>query len=103
MSGGSYDYTYARIEDLAERVWDTGNPLRDAFKIHLRKVAVACKAIEWCDSGDTCEDDITKPIMDCLNADPRVIALDGYSQRIKAMHGLLGEAIKQCDLIQSTP
>lgn len=54
MSGGSYNYLYCRIEDLAEDILQKGKrtPLRKAFCSHLIKVAAAAKAIEWNDSGD---------------------------------------------------
>lgn len=68
MSGGSYDYAFGRIDDLADQIRenagcrnlngeapdDYGSPpsLRRAFAAHLRKVARAAQAIEWNDSGD---------------------------------------------------
>lgn len=51
MSGGSYNYAYSKIEDLAENIQGT-TPLRKAFKEHLRLVATACHDIEWVDSCD---------------------------------------------------
>lgn len=60
MSGGAYDYTFHKIDDLASDIREHGGcgdysaspALRRAFKAHLRKVAAACHAIEWTDSGD---------------------------------------------------
>ena len=58
MSGGSYDYIYRRINDLAAMISETGGcsaaskSLRNAFKKHLELVAKTCRAIEWNDSGD---------------------------------------------------
>lgn len=68
MSGGSYDYAFGRIDDLANAIRENagcrnlpgekpdeyGSPpsLRRAFVAHLRKVARAAQAIEWNDSGD---------------------------------------------------
>ena|SRR6187551_3359563 len=61
MSGGSYDYFYTKLEDMADSirvpggcVWEEPNraALREAFKAHLRACAEACRAIEWNDSGD---------------------------------------------------
>jgi hypothetical protein len=51
MSGGSYDYAYEKINELAGRIQLKSN-LRRAFSEHLYKVAEACKAIEWVDSFD---------------------------------------------------
>ena len=58
MSGGAYDYAYAKIEQMAEELRDTGREhcatpaMRRAFKAHLFLVAKACMAIEWNDSAD---------------------------------------------------
>jgi hypothetical protein len=58
MSGGSYDYIYQKIEDLAHNIRSEGccscaSPAkRKAFARHLSKVAAAMKAIEWNDSCD---------------------------------------------------
>jgi hypothetical protein len=58
MSGGSYDYAYGKIADLADEIHGEGGcdcaspALRKAFAAHLRKVALAMHAIEWNDSGD---------------------------------------------------
>lgn len=58
MSGGSYNYFYSKLEDMADSIRHVGNcyaaspALRKAFAEHLRLCARACKAIEWNDSGD---------------------------------------------------
>lgn len=52
MSGGEYDYAYRGLEDMAERLIWSGNPLRVAFGYHLILVAAAMHDIEWVDSGD---------------------------------------------------
>ena len=61
MSGGSYNYAYSRVEDMAydPRI-ASGSPLRRAFSRHLLLVAKAMKAVEWMDSCDTsdCDDEI---------------------------------------------
>jgi hypothetical protein len=75
MSGGSYDYAYIRIEELAHQIktdpfceeYSKSTPeLRKAFKKHLLKVAKALKAIEWNDSGDG-DDKEVELIRACLN------------------------------------
>jgi hypothetical protein len=65
MSGGAYDYTYARIQTLAEDIHATSE-LRAVFKKHLAKVAETCRAIEWVDSGDYGPGDEDKLIKECL-------------------------------------
>jgi hypothetical protein len=73
MSGGSYNYAYARVEEFAANlnthsagIPDYVNlPLRKLFRTHLRKVADAMRAIEWNDSGDG-DDDEQRFITDVL-------------------------------------
>lgn len=52
MSGGSWDYAFHRVNDTAERLATSKDPLRRAFAQHLLKVAQALHDIEWVDSGD---------------------------------------------------
>lgn len=73
MSGGSYNYFYSRIEDVAGQVARSdglpkySNPtLRRAFAKHLLKVAAAMRAIEWNDSSDGDEEE-TALIEACLS------------------------------------
>lgn len=65
MSGGSYDYAFHKIEDLADEI-RADTPLRTAFVEHLRLVAKAARAIEWVDSCDYAKGDEDKPIRACL-------------------------------------
>lgn len=68
MSGGSYDYAYSKVEDMAERLLDqTRYPLRVAFGRHLKKVAKAMHDIEWVDSCDYGTGDEVKAINACLS------------------------------------
>lgn len=54
MSGGSYNYAYRHIEEMAESIENSSknDALRLAFAKHLRLIAKACHDIEWVDSGD---------------------------------------------------
>jgi hypothetical protein len=58
MSGGSYDYFYMKLQDVACDIRTFGDcscaspALRKAFAAHLLLVSKAMKAIEWNDSGD---------------------------------------------------
>jgi hypothetical protein len=73
MSGGSYDYAYRRVQELASDIREIGGcgeyaaspALRRAFIAHLQKVTEACRAIEWNDSGDGDRDEVAK-IRACL-------------------------------------
>jgi hypothetical protein len=60
MSGGSYDYAYQHLDNLAdaieEREKEHNSPaheLRMLFVQRLRLIARAAKEIEWADSHDT--------------------------------------------------
>lgn len=75
MSGGSYDYAYCKIHDLASSIKLEGGcgegycappELRRRFKKHLDDVAEAARAIEWNDSGDGDDEEAAK-ILRCLS------------------------------------
>lgn len=74
MSGGTYEYAYMKIEDLAAqiKVFDAScddyvdYKLREQFKELLYRVAKAAKAIEWNDSGDG-DSEEKNLIKDCFN------------------------------------
>jgi hypothetical protein len=53
MSGGSMDYLYQRVEDVADELQRSPNPRRAIFGHHLALVAKALHDIEWVDSGDS--------------------------------------------------
>jgi hypothetical protein len=74
MSGGSYDYAYRKIEELASSIAKT-TPLRKAFCKHLDKVAKACFDIEWVDSGNCGPGDEDKAIRECLGANAGVLVI----------------------------
>jgi len=53
MSGGSLDYIYHKVEDVASQLQNKDNtPLQRAFAEHLFKVAKALHDVEWVLSGD---------------------------------------------------
>jgi hypothetical protein len=67
MSGGSYDYAYARVQDMASSMLNRdASPLRVAFARHLKKVADAMQAVEWVDSCDSARGDEDEPIRACI-------------------------------------
>lgn len=73
MSGGAYDYAYREIYALAATITADSKSPREAFKKHLLKVALACKAIEYIDSGDGLPKEVIAEggtedsvILDCL-------------------------------------
>jgi len=55
MSGGSYEYKYREIEELAEMLSPQKREhqdIRERMAIALRDIANQCHDIEWVDSGD---------------------------------------------------
>lgn len=53
MSGGSHDYAYRHVEEMADALCQADEtPLRRAFAEHLRLVAQAMHDVEWVDSCD---------------------------------------------------
>jgi hypothetical protein len=53
MSGGSMDYLYRRLKDVADELQEKSQtPLRRAFGKHLELVSGALHDIEWVDSCD---------------------------------------------------
>ena len=74
MSGGSYDYFYSKLHDMAQNIRERGScdaaspAMRKAFAAHLALCADACRAIEWNDScdGDSRE---TELIRKCIAPD----------------------------------
>lgn len=54
MSGGSLDYGFRRLDDLADEIdLRCNDPLHRAFAKHLRLCSTAAHALEWALSGDT--------------------------------------------------
>ena len=73
MSGGSHDYAYARVQEMADDMLMLSrgsSGLRNAFARHLRKVAKAMHDIEWVDSGDYRPGDEDAAIRECLGDGP---------------------------------
>lgn len=94
MSGGSYDYAFVKIDDLAGEVSararsspTSERALRMAFADLLGKVATAAKALEWCDSNDTSWED----------AEPVLRSLVSPQDELRAA---IGEAIEARDTLK---
>jgi len=86
MSGGSYDYAYGKIQDMADNLRLT-TPLRRAFQSLLRKVATACHDIEWVDSSDCNPGDENAAIRACLGKDgPALVIAEAVreAERVRA-------------------
>lgn len=110
MSGGSYDYAFGRIDDLANAIRENagcrnlpgenpdeyGSPpsLRRAFAEHLRKVARAARAIEWNDSGDGDRDE-QRLIRECIAPDAELSEAVSHARgALAALQAALAESEK---------
>jgi hypothetical protein len=63
MSGGSWNYLYSKVDDMAGTLARSDDPLRRAFGEHLALVAEAMHDIEWVDSCDYGRGDEHKAIL----------------------------------------
>ena len=67
MSGGSWNYAYSKIHEVAEQIEEDDveslreNPLRFRLVVHLKELSELMHLIEWCDSGDKGADEWIKP------------------------------------------
>lgn len=92
MSGGSYDYAYTKIEDLASNL-RTHTPERRAFQALLRNVAKAARAIEWVDSCDSMPGSENEAIMVCIA--PAMVLTEAVKEATRVrdeLNALLGRA-----------
>lgn len=67
MSGGSHDYAYLKLENIADSFWVEPKPIeqemaRKKVAIILKYISKVCHDIEWIDSGDYGEEDWKKVI-----------------------------------------
>ena len=97
MSGGSYDYAYCKIQDLAQDIRPT-TPLRKAFKKRLKLVSDACREIEWVDSGDSSPGDVEDHLIRAaLGADADRLALKEIAEEAKKISGELNAALEKVE------
>lgn len=66
MSGGSWDYFYQRLEDIALRLIREDCHYRRALGAQLSMAAMALHAIEWVDSCDFAKGEDIEPIKKAL-------------------------------------
>lgn len=95
MSGGSYNYAFAKIECFVEefrRILTT--PERKAFATHLVKVAAAMRAVEWNDSGDGADEE--SAIMECITkSDVLREAINDARKIITNLQSLIADTEKE--------
>ena len=84
MSGGSWDYFYNRVREVADRLQGRDqSPDRRALGAHLRKVAQALHDIEWVDSCDYVAGDETEAIRAVVSPADR---LEAATEAAKLAH-----------------
>ena len=83
MSGGSWDYLCFKVDEAADRLVNSKDPLRKAFGIHLDLVAKALHDIEWVDSGDTSPGDERKAILNVIRKEDELAVLVEEATKIR--------------------
>ena len=96
MSGGSWDYFYERLEEVASRLQCERDPLRKAFGSHLQKCAKALHDIEWVDSCDYGKGDEVKAIKAALGSDGPALVLSESRKQAEAALEQLKAALADC-------
>ena len=102
MSGGSWDYFYGRLEDVASRLQCERDPLRKAFGAHLQKCAKALHDIEWVDSCDCLPGDEVKAIKAVLGTDGPALVLSESRKQAEAALEQLKAALADCHNTKAT-
>lgn len=85
MSGGSYEYSYRKVQDMAEQLQGSKNPLRAAFSRHLFLVADAMKDVEWVDSCDCMPGDENEAIQKVLSVTEDLKILPNVIEQIETL------------------
>ena len=73
MSGGSWNYAYSKILQIAEEIEEEdaenyrNHPLRGRLVSHLKELSELMHLIEWCDSGDKAPDEWFRPAQAFFN------------------------------------
>lgn len=84
MSGGSWDYAYQRVQDVADRFRGSREATRRAFGEHLAKCAEVMRVVEWVDSGDSTSPADTDAIREVIGAGPIVAEIEAEARRLLA-------------------
>lgn len=97
MSGGSWDYYYQHLEDVAERLQRSNDALRVAFGKHLILCSRAMKDIEWVDSSDCSPGDEHEAIRKALGKGWKQEVLSAARERAKQELERLREVVDGCE------
>lgn len=93
MSGGSWDYAYRKIEDVAERLQQDPRPYHQAFGDVVSKVAHVMHLIEWADSCDISKDDALAAIKEFLGEQGKPIIVGNIKRDAVQLRALLDSII----------
>lgn len=85
MSGGSWDYIYGKVQDIAETLQHSPDALRRAFGDHLVLCAKALHDIEWVDSCDYGKGQERPAVEAALGASAYVLELEQLQQAIEVL------------------
>ena len=103
MSGGSWDYFYGQLEEVAARLQCERDPLRKAFGSHLKKCAKALHDIEWVDSCDSSPGDEVMAIKAALGPDGPALVLSEARKQAEVALEQLKVALADCPNIRHEP
>lgn len=87
MSGGSMDYLYSKVEEVADSLMHSKEPHRRAFARHLKDVSNALYSIEWVDSGDCGTGSDIEPISKVLGKNAQSLALQEMRLELEEVVG----------------
>lgn len=95
MSGGSWEYVYWKVEEVAERLQREECPYRRTLGDRLKRYAQALHDIEWVDSGDLGKGGELAAIKTALGEGAQALVLekvkDDAGKLIAVMKELMGE------------
>ena len=102
MSGGSWEYFYYQLEEIADRLLEEGGcPHRIAFGNHLELCVKALHDIEWVDSGDKGSGDEIKAIRDVLGDTVDYMVLEVLQESAKVILTQTCEALQNISNIKT--
>lgn len=99
MSGGSWDYVYHRIEEIASNLKAEKSPLRRALGNHMDLITKAMHDIEWVDSGDMGQGDDAKAIRAALGPSSTSLELAVLVADAKELATTLSQAIDAAERV----
>ena len=83
MSGGSWDYQYCQLEELAQKLSTQPDYKRRSMAVKVAQLATAMHDIEWVDSGDYSPGDDVESIDIFLGADRRRLTIEELERNAK--------------------